>query len=83
MSWFRSKGARALVPTDRLVEIARGVATDRGWPWLEPVEIDRESQSADGVVWLVRTNYMKRGMNIRISIREPDFVVVSAHFLPR
>jgi len=83
MSWFRPKGAKAVVPTDRLLEIARGVATERGWPWLEPVEIDSESRSSAGVVWLVRTNCSKRGMNIRISIREPDFVVVSAHFLPR
>jgi len=83
MSWFRSKDAKASVPTDRLLEIARGVATERGWPWLEPVEIEIESKHPDGVVWLVRTNCSKRGMNIRISIRERDFSVVSAHFLPR
>jgi len=83
MSWFRSKTPKPAAPTDRLLETARGVAADRGWPWLEPVEVDIESRSADGVVWLVRTNCLKRGMNIRVSIREPDFVVVSAHFMPR
>ena len=83
MSWFRSKDAKAPAPTERLLEIARGVATERGWPWLDPVEVDLESRSPEGPVWLVRTNCTKRGMNIRISIRESDFAVVSANFLPR
>jgi len=83
MNWFRPKAGKVSAPTDRLLEIARGVATERGWPWLDPVEVELESRSPDGSVWLIRTNCSKRGMNIRISIREPDFVVLSAHFLPR
>lgn len=78
-----SNDGRPEAPTDRLLAIARGVAAERDWPWLDPVEIDLEARSPEGPVWLVRTNCSRRGMNVRISIRESDFAVVTARFLPR
>jgi len=84
MSWWRSS-KRDVVdpPRDKLLEVARNVATACGWPWLEPVEIALESAAPGDRTWLVHTNYQRRGMNIRIVIREADFRVVRAGYLPR
>ncbi len=84
MSWWRSaKRDAADPPRDKLLEVARNVATACGWSWLEPVEISLESGAPGDRVWLVHTNCQQRGMNIRIAIREKDFSVVRAGFLPR
>jgi hypothetical protein len=75
--------ANADPPRERLLEVAKAEAAARGWPWIEPIEIDLESVSEAGRVWTVRTNCAARGMNIRVTIREGDFSVVSAGFLAR
>jgi hypothetical protein len=84
MSWWRSTKRDAVeAPRDRLLEVARNVADACSWTWLEPVEIRLESEGDEGRVWVVQTNCGRRGMNIRIAIRESDFSVVRAGFLPR
>ncbi len=87
MSWWRStkRDETVVPPRDKLLEVAQKVAAYAcGWPWLEPVEIALESAGApDDRTWLVHTNCQRRGMNIRIVIREADFRVVRAGFLPR
>jgi hypothetical protein len=83
MTWWKSKRLDADPPRERLLEVAQGVAIARGWPWLDPVEVDLESASGAGRVWAVRTNCHARGMNIRVVISEPEFEIVSAGFLPR
>jgi hypothetical protein len=54
-------------PRPRLLAVARELASQRGWRWLEPVE----------------TNCQSRGMSIRIVIREADDAIVQAGYLPR
>lgn len=66
---------------DRLIEAARAAAESRGWPWLEPVEVERESAARR--TWVVRTNCEERGQNVRITLREDDLAVMNAAFLPR
>jgi hypothetical protein len=84
MSWWRFAKRDAVdAPREKLLEVARNVATACNWPWLEPVEITLESAVPEDRVWLVHTNSQRRGMNIRIAIRERDFSVVRAGFLPR
>jgi hypothetical protein len=67
---------------DRLLEIARKAAIDRGWPWSEPVDV-RLSQAAPRRVWLVHSDYLSRGSNVIVLIREDDLAVLDATFLPR
>jgi hypothetical protein len=87
MSWWRSgeqaKRADADPPRERLLEVAQAEAAAHGWPWLEPIEITLDSVSDAGRIWSVRTNRAARGMNVRVTIREGDFSVVSAGFLSR
>lgn len=84
-SWWRSRTPRADAdpPREKLIEVAQGVAAARGWPWHDPIEIRLESVADDGRTWAVRTNCARRGMNVRVVIRESDFAVMSAGFLPR
>ena len=83
MTWWKTERVDADPPRERLLEIAKSVAAERGWPWLEPVEVDLESSTAGKRVWAVRTNCYVKGQNVRIVVSEPDFAVVSAGFLPR
>lgn len=70
-------------PRPRLLAVARELASQRGWYWLEPVEISLSSSSASGRLWTIETNCQSRGMNIRIVIREADETIVQAGYLPR
>jgi hypothetical protein len=70
-------------PRPRLLAVAREVASQRGWPWLEPVEISLSSSGTTGRVWTIHTNSQERGMNVRIVIRESDESVLQAGYLPR
>ena len=63
----------------QLLERAQKLAAERGWHWLEPVEITPVYPAA----WEIRTNAFRCGMNIRIILRESDFAVLQAGFLPR
>ena len=67
---------------EEIIGLARQVALRRGWPWLEPVDVI--SISADGeAAWLVRTNALNRGQNVRIALRRSDLTLISIGFLPR
>lgn len=68
-------------PRPRLLEAARAHAEERGWPWLEPVDI-RLSSISDRT-WTIRTNARAVGMNVRILVRESDGAILQAGFLPR
>jgi hypothetical protein len=68
---------------DQLLKTAREYVNNRAWPWLEPIEMELANAVPGQRVWSVRTNVLAVGMNIRMLIRESDFVVVDAAFLPR
>ena len=67
---------------DRLLEVALAAATERGWPWSEPIDV-RLTQATPRRVWLVRTECLNRGSNVVVLIREDDLAVLEATFLPR
>ncbi|HXU82329.1 MAG TPA: hypothetical protein VN914_13095 [Polyangia bacterium] len=68
-------------PRPRLLAAARAHAEQRGWPWLEPVDI--RLTSAAERLWTIRTNAEAVGMNVRIVVRESDAVIVQSGYLAR
>jgi hypothetical protein len=70
-------------PRPRLLAVARELASQRRWPWIEPVEIWLSSSGTAGRIWTIVTNSQARGMSIRIAIREDDESVVQAGYLAR
>ena len=69
----------------RAVEVAREVASERGWAWEEPILVRRERAYLffGRETYEVRTNTMSRGCNARIVIDAEDASVVGAYWLPR
>jgi hypothetical protein len=67
----------------RLLEVARELAVEREWPWIEPVEIRLETAAPGHKTWSVKTNILAVGRNVRVLIRESDLAVLEAGFLPR
>lgn len=66
----------------KLIEIAKIVAKDNNWRWQEPSEIT-STVINDDPVWIIHSNIMKRGQNIRIVVRKSDFTVLESGYLPR
>jgi hypothetical protein len=67
---------------NQIINYARQLADERGWPWLEPVDIISASEGGEAA-WLIRTNILNRGQNIRITLRRSDLTPISCGFLPR
>ncbi|HMF98039.1 MAG TPA: hypothetical protein VKE96_27250 [Vicinamibacterales bacterium] len=67
---------------DELIEQARRVAEERGWTWREPVDVTEGAHDGEPV-WIVRTNVLMRGVNVRVVVRRSDRAVVHAGYLPR
>ncbi len=67
---------------DKLIGQARKLADERGWTWREPVEVTSGLERGDPV-WVICTNVLMRGTNVRVVLRKVDFSVVHAGFLPR
>ncbi len=65
-----------------LIECARSLAKERGWTWHDPVDITAAVHSGEPV-WVLRTNVLMRGQNIRVILRQSDHTVLHAGYLPR
>jgi hypothetical protein len=68
---------------EELIEVARRHASERGWSWLEPVEVSLERATPGDRTWSVSTNILAVGQNVRVLIREADLAVLDAGFLSR
>ena len=71
---------------EEAIEIARQVAAEHDWPWLEPVEAHRTREgwfSHRRNYWIVRTNVRCRGCNIHVVIDEATGQVHRKAFAPR
>jgi hypothetical protein len=68
--------------SSQLIRRARDLSIDRGWPWREPVAVTAATEVGQPV-WIVESNYMMRGANIRIVLRRSDHALVRAGILPR
>ena len=84
--WFRGWGARQNpspgnpMEQQQLLEIARKFAVGNGYDWVEPVDVEYdESRGA----WVVVTNAMSRGSNLRVVVEASSGVVIEHVFLPR
>jgi hypothetical protein len=66
----------------RLIEAARALAAERGWVWCQPVEVTPTSHRGEAA-WLIRTNAMAIGRNVRVVIRHSDQAILDAGYLPR
>ena len=67
---------------DQLVAYARIVALERHWPWQEPIEVTSAVEAREAV-WVIHSNVLVRGMNVRVVVRRSDHSLVQASFLPR
>ena len=71
--------------TEDALRIARAVAEEKGWPWLEPVMVSRRRAFLffGAAHWEVRTNAGSLGMNVRVEIDDTTGKVRQKGFLPR
>jgi hypothetical protein len=67
---------------DQLIECARILAKKRGWTWHDPVDITAAAHNGEPV-WVVRTNILMRGQNVRVVLRKADHTILQAAYLPR
>ena len=65
------------------LEIAKRVATERGWPWREPVSVTKKRRWFRFSGWIVYSNAGFRGGNVRIEIDIATGEVIRAAYLPR
>jgi hypothetical protein len=67
---------------EKLLQIGRAFAAENALPWLEPVQVSL-SRAVPPREWSIRTNADGKGCNIEMVIREADWSIVRAGFLPR
>jgi hypothetical protein len=66
------------------VAIAREHAHRQGWPFLEPVAVNRHRAWWLGPLrWTVVSNHECRGRNVRVEIDDASSSIVAAGYLPR
>lgn len=68
----------------RALEIARDVAANEGWPWLEPIRVARSSPTLERVKpWWVSSNARSLGMNVSVAVHPETGAVLRSGFAPR
>ena len=69
---------------DEALALARARAAQHGWPFVEPVQIERyRPWWLLAPRWRVVSNHESRGSNVRVEIDERSGAVVHEAFLPR
>jgi len=66
------------ISKDDALAIARQECVNRGWSWIDPVDI----RSARGN-WIIKTNLHAKGANVVIVINQTNGDVISTNFLSR
>ncbi len=66
-----------------ILEIAVKYAQERGWPWLEPIEVRRRSRWFGRAVYMIRSKSEMRGRNVVMMIDAVDGAIKQAGFLRR
>jgi hypothetical protein len=67
---------------DQIIHDARRFAVEHGWNLEEPIDI-RTGSEAGHSVWVVQSNYLSIGRNVRIVLNQVDHSLVRAAYLPR
>ena len=65
---------------EKLLAIGRALAAREGLPWMEPVSLHYEDTQG---AWVLVTNALSRGRNLRITIDADSASVIDHAFLPR
>ncbi len=70
-------GIRQVIGRERALEIAKEECARRGWPWVEPINLE------EGLfAYAIRTNAASRGGNVNIYVRCVDGRVSRAALAP-
>jgi len=69
---------------EEAIEVARGVAHDEGWPWVEPVEAvkQREFPWLGWKTWRVETNCQTKTGSVIVYIDDATKQVTSKRYMP-
>ena len=67
---------------NRIVDQARALAVERGWSFNEPIDVTSGTEDGEPV-WIVTSNYMSLGRNVKIALRQADHSLKRAGYLPR
>jgi len=67
--------------SEKLIEIARSHAEERGWTWIGDAMIVNASFKSEAV-WSVRSNATWRGINVSVMIRKSDLAIVHSGYAP-
>ena len=67
--------------SEKLIEMARRYAEERGWGWAGDAMIFNASFQGEAV-WAVHSNAVMRGGNAKILIRKSDLEIVHSGYMP-
>lgn len=68
---------------DEVVHIAQQLATEKGWPWLAPIQVKKRRRLLGKRYWTILTNCDGIGCNVYIEIDESTQTVVKSTFCKR
>ncbi len=74
--------ANVMTDTEAL-DLAKQIAADNGWVWLEPISVRYKKRWLRGSVWIINSNTNERGCNVHIEIDASSGRVINASFWPR
>ena len=77
MTLFKDLFKNVLVE-EECTRIAREIADENGWTWLEPLAIVKRT-----FTWVVHSNSGMRGCNVRMTFRKRDGKVIASGFRRR
>ena len=69
--------------SDEALTLARQVAAERGWPFLDPVSVRKYRPWFEKPRWQVMSNHECRGMNVLIEIDDKTGGILQQGYLPR
>lgn len=75
-------GKRDTAVRKHLLGILRAYTEDKGWPWIEPVEIVTVVSTAQIRIWRIRTNAEAPGnaVQLLVSENENELTVVESRY---
>ncbi len=78
------------ITSDQAIAIAKKIATQEGWMWFEPIEIDKIPRKKlparfPGAfdVWSIRTNIEMKGCNVSMLVDAEDGTIRVKGYGPR
>ena len=69
--------------SDEALSVARQLATERGWAFLDPVSVRKYRPWFEKPRWQVMSNHESRGMNVLIEIDDRTGDILQQGYLPR